>query len=55
MEDDNQEYFLYKVTINIFEQAIIYFSIKLLYFFTTNYIKYITKIMLNKSYEFNSS
>ena len=55
MEDDNQEYFLYKVTINIFEQAIIYFSTKSLHFFITNDMKYITKIMFNKSYEFNSS
>lgn len=55
MEDDNQEYFLYKIIINIFEQAIIYLSINPLQFFTTDNMKHITKIMFSKSYEFNSS
>ncbi len=30
MEEFNQEYFEYKISINIFEQAIVYLSIKIL-------------------------
>ena len=33
MEEFNQEYFEYKISINIFEQAIVYLSIKLFQFF----------------------
>ena len=54
MEEFNQEYFEYKISINIFEQAIVYLSIKLFQFFIINKNLNI-KIIFNKSYEFNSS
>lgn len=55
MEDDNQEYFLYKTSINIFEQAILQLSINLLQDFISINMKPSIKILSNKNYKFNSS
>jgi len=55
MEEFNQEYFEYKISINIFEQAIVYLSIKLFQFFIIINKNLNIKIIFNKSYEFNSS
>ncbi len=55
MKEFNQEYFEYKLSINIFEQAIVYLSIKLFQIFRIiNKILNI-KIIFNKNYEFNTS
>ena len=55
MEDDNQEYSLYKLSIDIFRQAIVHLSIKLLQVFIIINTKPSIEIIFNKSYEFNSS
>ena len=55
MEDDTQKYFLYKASINIFEQAILYLSLILLQIFVIINKKPNIEIIFNKSYEFNSS
>lgn len=55
MEEFNQEYFEYKISINIFEQAIVYFSIELLQIFIIINKRLSIKVIFNKGYEFNSS
>lgn len=55
MEDDNQEYSFYKLSIDIFRQAIVHLSIKLLQVFIIINTKPSIEIIFNKSYEFNSS
>ena len=49
MEDDNQEYSLYKLSIDIFRQAIVHLSIKLLQVFIIINTKPSIEIIFNKS------
>ena len=55
MEDDNQEYSLYKLSIDIFRQAIVHLSIKLLQVFIIINTKPSIEIIFNKSYFFHKT